>query len=123
MQQTNNVSGGVLVSKVDYKSIEVPLGVRYYMFLNDKSKLFTNISYVIDFAYNSTIQFFRQDNSMLNSLESKSRPNMAIGFGYKFMDTYGIEMRYCTSRNILGDYLYWSSDYRTISIVFGYSLF
>lgn len=121
-EETSSVSGGILVSKVDYKSIELPVGVRHYFYLNDKSKLFTNVSYVFDFVSNSTIEFLRQDNSMLSSLEIKSRPNLAIGIGYKYKDTYGIEMRYGTSRNVLGDYLLWNSDYRTISIVIGYSL-
>lgn len=121
--ETGNVSGGILVSRIDYKSIEFPIGVRHYFYLNDNSKLFTNISYVVDFARNSTIEFLRQDNSMLSSLEIKSRPNIALGIGYKFKDKYGFEMRYSTSRNVLGNYLVWSSDYRTISLVFGYSLF
>ncbi len=122
-RETSNISGGILVSKVDYKSIELPVGVRHYFYLNDNSKLFTNISYVVDFASNSTIEFLRQDNSVVSSLKIKSRPNIALGIGYKFKDKYGIEMRYSASRNILGDYLAWGSDYRTISIVIGYSIF
>lgn len=121
--ETSNISGGILVSKVDYKSIELPVGVRHYFYLNDNSKLFTNISSVMDFARNSTIEFFRQDNSMLSSLEIKSRQAIALGIGYKFKDKYGFEMRYSTSRNLLGNYIAWNSDYRTISLVFGYSLF
>jgi len=97
--------------------------VRHYFYVNDKSKLFANISYVIDLAFSSTLEFLRQDDSMLSSFEIKSRPNFAMGIGYKYKDTYGIEMRYGTSRNILSDFLYWNSDYRTISIVFGYTLF
>jgi hypothetical protein len=122
-KETSNFSGGILVSKVDYESIELPIGIRHYFHLNDESKLFTNISYVLDFARSSTIDFFRQDNSMLNSLEVKSRPNVAMGIGYKFEDKYNIEMRYSRSRNILGDYLLWGADYRTISIIIGYTLF
>jgi len=123
LRETSNISGGILVSKVDYKSIELPVGLRHYFYLNDNSKLFTNVSYVLDFARNSTIEFLRQDNSILSSLEIKSRPNIAFGIGYKFKDKYGFEMRYSTSRNVLGNYLAWGSDYRTISIVIGYSIF
>ncbi|MBS1681045.1 MAG: autotransporter outer membrane beta-barrel domain-containing protein [Bacteroidetes bacterium] len=117
------VSGGILVSKVDYKSIVLPLGVRHYFYLNDKSKLFANLSYVIDFARNSTVEFSRRDNSVLSSLEIKSKPYIAMGVGYKFNDTYSIEMRYGVSRNILGGYSFWGSDCKTMTLVFGYSLF
>ena len=120
---TSNISGGFLVSKVDYKSIELPLGVRYYIYFNNQSKLFANLSYVLDFTKNSTIKFLRNDGSMLSELEIRARMNFALGIGYKYKDRYSLEIRYYTKRNILGEYLYWNSDYRTISILFGYSLF
>ena len=47
-KETSNVPGGILVSKVDYKSVELPIGVRHYFYLNDKSKLYANISYVFE---------------------------------------------------------------------------
>lgn len=122
-KETSNISGGILVSKVDYKSIELPVGVRHYLYLNEKSKLFTNFSYVFDFSNNSTIKFLRNDDSMLYELEIKSRRNLALGIGYKYKERYSLEMRYFTNRNILGDYLSWNSDYRTISIIIGCSLF
>ncbi|WP_430817445.1 hypothetical protein [Carboxylicivirga sp. RSCT41] len=122
-KETSNVSGAVLVSEVEYKSIEVPAGVRYYMFLNDNSKLFINVSYIWDFPLNSTIEMLRQDNSLLSSLEIESGPNIAMGGGYKFKDKFSIELRYHTSRNILNDYVSWGSDYNSTSIVLGYSLF
>lgn len=122
-KEAGNVSGGILASRIDYKSIELPVGMRHYFYLNDKSKLFTNISYVFDFSNNSSIKFLRTDDSMLSELEIKSRRNLALGIGYKYKDRYSLEIRYYTNRNILSDYLYWNSEYRTISIVIGYSLF
>lgn len=122
-KETSNVSGGILVSKVDYKSIELPIGVRHYFYFNDKSKLFTNISYVFDFPNNSSIKFLRNDESMLSELEIKSRRNLALGVGYKYKDKYSLEIRYNTNREILSDYLYWKSNYNSLNIVFGLSLF
>lgn len=122
-KEISNISGGILVAKVNYKSIELPVGVRHFFYLNDNSKLFANISYIVDFAGNSTIEFLRQDQTIVSSLEIKSGSSIAIGIGYKLKDMYGIEMRYCASRNVLGDYTSWDSDYRTISMVIGFSLF
>jgi len=122
-KETGNVSGGILVSRIDYKSIELPVGVRYYFCLNDKSKLFTNISYVFDFSNNSSIKFLRNDDSMLDELEIKSRRNLALGIGYKYKNRYSMEIRYNTNREILSDYLYWSSNYSSLNIIFGLSMF
>lgn len=122
-RETINIPGGVLVAKVNYKSIEIPVGVRHYFYLNEKSKLFANISYVFDFSINSSITFMRNDDIKLSELETKSRGNAALGIGYKFKDRFSLETRYFTSRNILGDYYYWNSDYRTFSIIIGYSIF
>lgn len=122
-KETGNVSGGILVSRIDYKSIELPVGVRYYFCLNDKSKLFTNISYVFDFSNNSSIKFLRNDDSMISELEIKSRRNLALGIGYKYKNRYSMEIRYNTNREILSDYVYWSSNYSSLNIIFGLSMF
>lgn len=121
--EVNNVSGGLLVSNVSYNSLEVPVGLRHYFFLNNDSKVFANISYVFDSSRNSTLEFSRGDGSLFNSLEVKSRGNVALGLGYKFMDRYSMEVRYNTVRDIIADYLYWNSSYKTLSLIIGYSIF
>ena len=118
-----NVSGGVLIASVDYSSIEVPVSLRHYFFLNNSSKIFINASYIIDLSSKSSIEFTRNDGSNLNSLEIETRNNLAMGIGYKQNDKYSLEVRYQTNREILGNYLFWSSEYKTLSIIFGYSLF
>jgi hypothetical protein len=120
--EVTNVSGGILVSKVNYQSIELPIGVRHYFFINDKSKIFINVSYLFDFVYDSMIEFSRGDGSYLNSIELKISNNLALGLGYKYKNRYSLEMRYHTNRDILGDYLFWTSEYKSYSIIFGYSL-
>lgn len=100
---------------VDYASIELPVGLRHYFFLNDDFKLFANVSYILDFSLNSSIA---RDFEI-----SSSASNQALGVGLKFMDKYALEIRYHTKRNILNGYQVWSSDYNTTSVIFGYSLF
>ena len=119
---TNIVSGGILISEVSYQSIDIPLGIRYYLFFCNNSKFFINVSYVINFNFKSFIEFKETDNSIFNSLTCKDIPNYAFGIGYKFGNKYSFEIRYHTKRNILGDYLHWSSKYHTLSLVLGYSI-
>ena len=118
-----NVSGGVLIAEVNYSSIEIPVSLRHYFFLNNNSKIFINASYIFDLSSKSSIEFTRNDGSNLNSLDIKTRPNLSFGIGYKQNDKYSLEMRYQIGREVLSDYIYWSSEYKTLSIIFGYSLF
>ena len=119
----SNVSGGKLITKVDYSSIEVPVSLRHYFFLNENSNFFLNASYIVDLSSKSSIEFTRNDGSNLNSLEIETRNNLAMGIGYKQNNSYSLEIRYQTSREILGNYIFWSSEYKTLSIIFGYSIF
>lgn len=118
----SNVSGGKVTADADYNSIEIPIGVKHYFYLNDHSKIFANISYVMDFSSKTTIDFKRADGSELNSLDVNSTNSFALGIGYKY-NRYSLEFRYQTSREVLDRYAYWSSNYKTASIIFGFSLF
>ncbi|OCK43113.1 outer membrane beta-barrel protein [Tenacibaculum soleae] len=104
--------------KADYKSIEIPVGIRHYFFLNENSKMFVNGSFIFDFSNNSIV-----DYSIGTDLEIKTRNNFAFGIGYRYNDKYSLELRYQTSREVLSDYIAWSSDYNTFSVIFGYSFF
>ncbi len=122
-KEVDNVYGGFIKAKVDYKSLELPLGLRYYFFLKDGSKIYADIFYVADFSYNSTIEYTRDDDSSLSIINIYSINNIATGLGYKFKDRYMVELRYHSARNVLSDYLFYDSRYNTISLIFGYSLF
>ncbi|MFK5878829.1 MAG: tRNA modification GTPase [Flavobacteriaceae bacterium] len=119
----SNVSGGKLIGEVKYNSIEVPVSIRHYFFLNKNSKIFVNASFVIDFTSKSSIEFKRADNSSYNTLDITTGTNLALGIGYKLNNKYGIEMRYQAGRDIIENYSFWSSSYKTLSVIFGYTLF
>jgi hypothetical protein len=122
-KKVGSLSGEVLLAKVDYQSFELPFGLRHNFFLNDFSKIFVNRFYIFHLDNSSKIEFIRRDRSIANSLENRTRNNVALGTGYKYRDKYSIEMRYYTGLEILSDYVYWHSDYRKFSIIFGYTLF
>lgn len=100
--------------KADYKSIELPIGFRHYFFLSKNSKIFLNASYVLDFSLDSFIGL---------NLEVNSLTNFAFGLGYQQNDRFSLEFRYLTQRDLLGDYISWQSNYQTLSVVLGYTLF
>jgi hypothetical protein len=102
---------------VKYASIELPIGLRHYFFLSEKSKVFVNASFIFDFSVNSVI-----DYGSGPGLEIVSPLNAAFGLGYKY-DRFSLEYRYQTSRELVGRYPIWISDYMTSSVVFGYQIF
>ncbi|MFN8205928.1 MAG: hypothetical protein U0T82_00770 [Bacteroidales bacterium] len=120
---SNLYPDGAFISNIDYKSIEVPLGLRHYFFLSDTAKIFVNASVVVDFSGNSSIWFSQQNGSPIQTLAVNARRNLAFGIGYKYKEKYSMEVRYHTNREILGDYVFWNSKYSTLSFIFGYTLF
>ncbi|MFL0352263.1 tRNA modification GTPase [Xanthomarina sp. GH4-25] len=119
----DNVSGGDLTANVDYSSIEIPFSIRHYFFLNKNSKIFVNASYILDVSSKTLIELTRVDGSNFNTLEINSRNNFGMGIGFKQSDKYSLEIRYQTSREILGNDQAWSSNYKTLSFIIGYSFF
>jgi len=103
--------------KMDYKSIEFPVGIRYRMFFNEKHTGYINAFYVSDFSGSSEIQFEKSRN-----LELITGSNLAFGLGYEFMDKFSIEFRIYDTRPLLGN-VNLKSNYNTSSIIFGYKLF
>jgi len=116
------VSGNYMTTKTDYKSIDTPIGIRHYFFLNDKSKFFINLSYSFNINMKSTLIYTRSDGSVLHDLKMKSRGNIVFGTGYKY-DRYSLEFRYSANRMVLANNVYWDSQYNTFSFIFGYTLF
>jgi len=105
---------------VNYKSIEIPFGVRHYLFINDDSKLFINLSYIIDFQISSRLYAV---TTGLFDLDINSRNSLTYGVGYNYKNKYSFELRRQTDREILGDYLYWSTGYKGVSFIFGVNIF
>lgn len=92
------------------------------MFLNSNSKMFINVSYVLDFAKKTSVIYTRVDGSEINTFQIKTNNTIAFGLGYKFKDKYSAELRIHTAREILNDDYYFAR-YNNISLIFGYSFF
>ncbi|WP_439130582.1 tRNA modification GTPase [Polaribacter sp.] len=101
--------------KIDYTTIELPIGIRHYLFLNKKSKFFINASFVININNNSIIDFEKRQD-----LDIETSNNLVFGIGYKNNDKYSLEFRYHFPRGILREY---TTSYNTVSVIFGYTLF
>ncbi|GMN06932.1 hypothetical protein MTsPCn5_23210 [Croceitalea sp. MTPC5] len=85
---------------VDYKSIEVPIGLRHYLFLKN-SKFYINGGMVLDNPINSS----------LNGRESTFSSNIMYGVGFVFNEKYGIELRRQSRRDIISRFVGSNGDY------------
>ncbi|GAB2766059.1 tRNA modification GTPase [Salinimicrobium soli] len=109
-----------LYSEVTYHSIEVPIGVRHYMYLTPSSKLILSVMTVMDISFDSSLYFEKEAYS---TLEIRSGKDTAVGFGYNYNNRYSAELRYYLGRDLMTNYGSWDSDYNTVALIFGYSLF
>lgn len=99
------------VTTADYSSIEMPIGLRHYLFLNNKSKIYLNAAAVIDFALDGTID----PGGSEQPLEVSSFLNFAFGIGYQY-DNFGVEVLTFANRNIVNDFVGWNSDYSSLAL-------
>ncbi|WP_300490128.1 outer membrane beta-barrel protein [Flavobacterium sp.] len=106
---------------LDYKSLDIPVGVRYYMHLNDKSALFINgiFSYNIDLGSKLVYTVYTQPT------EVNVDPvyNFGIGAGFRFLERFSFELRYATNRSLVNNETKYDSKYNTTSFILGYRLF
>ena len=100
---------------VDYKSIETSIGVRHYFFLNPDSKIFINSAFQIDSALDSYIDF-----ETSSDFEIAPRTSFSFGLGFAHKNA-SIKLNYNPRRALLSNYAAISSDYKVLSLVFGYN--
>lgn len=101
---------------IDYSSIQIPVGVRHYFFLNDRNRVFLNGGVIFDMAINNEVVWF--DRTTKVELEGSS--SYFFGLGYEFNNKYSIELRYNTESSLSV-----TSDFNPVlnnsSIKFGYN--
>ncbi len=126
-KQSSQVAGGIIISKVNYESFELPIGVRHYFFLNKQSALFANVSFCANFPRNSSVQYFRDNGSSLGldyAIQAPER-NLTFGIGYKFKSRYRLELRY-NNRDLfspIGLQREATANYTSLTLSAGFTLF
>jgi len=110
------------LATVNYKSIEIPMGLRHYMFLNDNAKLFANVGYVVDIPLNASVAY--EGTFGTTAIEFGSNGSFIFGLGFKY-NKIGVEARYIGKREVFGNgaFVSYFSDYQGYSLIFGYTLF
>ena len=104
-----------------YNYLEVPLGIRYYLFLSKKSRVFFNGLYSINFSNtNAKVDFGGSGNLNLVMHQMSYTPALGLGFSHGKLSA---EFRHYFNREMLENYTAWKSQFGQSSFVFGYKIF
>lgn len=108
--------------EIDYSSIETPLGIRYFLFFNEKSKMFLSSAVILDFTFNSEV-IYMSNRTTYDDIGFNS--GFAFGVGYDFNNMVNFELKYFSSREILSNSaeIGSNSKYGGFSIMLGYKIF
>lgn len=111
----------------NYSFISIPLSVRHYMFINDKSKIFINAGINLLTLKTSSAKDFTMDYDgyvfdRLKLSSSQAFKSAVFGIGYNYNNKYIIEARYNTAMNLLEEKGP-KANLKYASIILGYNIF
>ncbi|MDR6463049.1 outer membrane beta-barrel protein [Chryseobacterium sediminis] len=111
----------------NYSFISIPLSVRHYMFINDKSKIFINAGINVLTLKTSSAKDFSLDYDgyvfdRFKLSSSQAFKSAVFGIGYNYNNKYIIEARYNTGMNLLEEKGP-EANLKYVSLILGYNIF
>jgi len=103
-------------SSVEYSGLSLPIGVRHYFFLNQNSKIFINALYAITLNGKFTYE------SKYVNLDGEAQGNFGVGAGYNFKNKISAEIRYNSGKNLLNNYMPFSTNFSSVDLLFSYTI-
>ncbi len=121
-QEGQNV--GLSPAMIEYNSIELPVGIRYYMFLDKDFKLFLEgFVNVADFQFgNNAISYKVPGTTAVKSFELKSQVSLGSGIGFSYKNKYSASARY-NSKDLGKNYNFFNIPYSSFSVMAAYNIF
>jgi hypothetical protein len=111
---------------IDYSLITAPLGIRRYVYLTANSTFFLNAALAWNFILNEDNAFdpsaFYQDPAFDQDLKGIN-PAVALGAGYRFKGTLGVEIAYDINRTTMDNANWRTSFVNSWSLVLTYKFY
>lgn len=108
---------------INFSYLELSVGVRYYFFLSDESKLLLNAGIAINLITSeSSSTILTDDIGRTVTRQIENANNLILGLGYELNEKFNIELRY-SNRDVFQAYNSLTSDLNTFSVILGYNLF
>lgn len=115
---SSEVEYGTKPTTFDYKSLEFPIGLRYYIHVSDNTKAFLNGFYVPEVAMNSKVDYYSLGpNDKTIKIDPSS--SMAIGGGLAH-NKFSLEARYYTNKDLTKSTSATLDSYNRFAIILGY---
>jgi len=107
-----------------YSYLEIPFGVRHYIFLNDKSKIGLQVGYTFDIPSNFVIDRLGSQ-SVAEPLISGDAVNGNFTFGGGFYyDKFALEANLSLRKQIVkNSTLFYKSNFQSLNLTLGYTIF
>lgn len=105
---------------VNYQSLELILGTRYYFYFGQNLKMFGAASLTFDKPLGATI-VAKDENTNLMDLELSSTPSSNLSVGLQLWEKVGVEVRYGFRRRLLQQYDNWKGEYKSVNFLIGYT--
>ena len=122
--RTSDINSAPIDAAIDYKAIELPFGIRYYMHLSPKSRIFVNALYVFDIPVGADASITRGNSVFLQTdFESGVEAAAGFGLGYSFNNKFGAEFRVFTDRSFFPENRGYTSNFKNTSFILSYNLF
>ena len=105
--------------------IRIPVGVRYYMFLSDYSRLFADFAVSMPLAIKSSLRYYtiatgNYENEQANLSFGKIQPGFLLGFGYNYKNL-AAQFRYNgINTNLSGNNPSYTTKYNSFSLILAY---
>ncbi|MAW95053.1 MULTISPECIES: outer membrane beta-barrel protein [unclassified Leeuwenhoekiella] len=109
-------------NRVDYESIGLPFGIRYYAFLNEHLAAYLNLGVQWHFDFDNEIVYARASGSEI-PISIKAGQTLFFGLGVSLNKRYALEARYNTSRDLTSTSGNVYSEFQVLSLTLAYKLF
>ncbi|WP_264521507.1 hypothetical protein [Flavobacterium sp. N1994] len=106
-----------IATDMSYKSMDLGLGVKHYLFLNSKSSIFIDGAYNISMSTNGKVTY----SSNFQSLEATNENYFSFGLGYNYNNLIGLEAKYTSKKPFTSSY-YMDADVSLISFILSYNI-
>ena len=106
--------------KAEYNALEIPMGIRHYLYLNKNSKIFINGFLSIDAGGKLNVDY---SSTALDPEYKIALTNAIYGIGYKYQNKYSLELRYQTNSSGDFDRSFLAFKNNMLSLIFAYKIF
>lgn len=116
------------VNLQSYSFINLPIGIRYYMYLNNNSKFFVNanvnvVNIKLGKAKSLDLYYNGQVFNKADLATSSAFKTFSFGVGYNYRNKFSVEARYNSQFNIVDETTSQRAKISYTSIILGYNIF